>query len=377
MCLNYSNFFFSLFGRKFGAPSSSSSEPSKAPAVTNAFASTKLVANNNAAAVQLNSGTTAPPSFSFGAAPTTEPKLFLFGQSSSQKRTTTTTTTLRSTMPQTCQETKNIENALVAFIATPEGDAFYRDLFPNDNGPRLYIEYVRTAKRHLNEEANHVEADISVSDDDDDSDVETGPYLPEEGGGLGEDVTDLLSVSDGDEDGDDKDVNTVDVQGENAPSKTWKGNNFGTTNADMATQIEAIEEATLTLPKDTKEIKPTVPSTSVKKEFVDNPEVNPSNKVENGEIVVDVPPSCGGDGDEVPGDVDVNKKNEEEASSKEREKEDVAKLKDNAAMVGHMLLALAMAFSISPWTVVFLYIFRLAVSLQSRRACEAAYTPIL
>lgn len=106
--LNYSNFFFSLFGRKFGAPSSSSSGPSKAPAATtNAFASTKLVANNNAppppsnpfAAVQLNSGTTAPPSFSFGAAPKTEPKPFSFGQSSSQQQSSLKSTSSSSPKP--------------------------------------------------------------------------------------------------------------------------------------------------------------------------------------------------------------------------------------------------------------------------------------
>eukprot|EP00984_Skeletonema_dohrnii_P038294 scaffold41358_cov172-Skeletonema_dohrnii-CCMP3373.AAC.1 len=79
--------------RKPAAPSSSA--PPKAPAATNAFASTKLVANdvpspstssNPFAKVQLNSGTTAPPSFSFGAAPKAEPKPFSFGPSTSQQQ---------------------------------------------------------------------------------------------------------------------------------------------------------------------------------------------------------------------------------------------------------------------------------------------------
>lgn len=79
--------------RKFAAPSSSAS--STAPAAPNAFASTKFVASdaspqpsssNPFATVQLKSGTTAPPSFSFGALPKSEPKPFSFGPSSSQQQ---------------------------------------------------------------------------------------------------------------------------------------------------------------------------------------------------------------------------------------------------------------------------------------------------
>ncbi|KAL7492510.1 hypothetical protein ACHAWT_002268 [Skeletonema menzelii] len=84
--------------RKFAATSSSA--PSKAPA-TNALTSTKLVANdappppspsNPFAAVQLKSGTAAPPSFSFGAAQKTEPKPFSFGPSSSQQQSSSKAT---------------------------------------------------------------------------------------------------------------------------------------------------------------------------------------------------------------------------------------------------------------------------------------------
>ncbi|KAK1740538.1 hypothetical protein QTG54_008633 [Skeletonema marinoi] len=99
--------------RKFAAPSSSA--PPKAPAATNAFASTKLVANdapspssNPFAKVQLNSGTTAPPSFSFGAAPKAEPKPFSFGPSTSQQQSSSKKSSLPSSKP-TVKNTAEIE----------------------------------------------------------------------------------------------------------------------------------------------------------------------------------------------------------------------------------------------------------------------------
>ena len=134
-------------------------------------------------------------------------------------------------MPPTCQKTKNIKNSLVAFMATPEGRAFYKKHFPNDNEPSIrrravkYIQYVedlgavngkwkdfcstiglskkdyeeinknwnakyfaQSAKNQLNAEADLMDAEISVSDDDDDdSDAtedsdKTVLYVPEEGG---------------------------------------------------------------------------------------------------------------------------------------------------------------------------------------------------
>eukprot|EP00985_Skeletonema_marinoi_P000928 scaffold375_cov189-Skeletonema_marinoi.AAC.2 len=106
--------------RKFAAPSSSA--PPKAPAATNAFASTKLVANdapspssNPFAKVQLNSGTTAPPSFSFGAAPKAEPKPFSFGPSTSQLQSSSKKSSLPSSKP-TVKNTAQIEKINMNFF---------------------------------------------------------------------------------------------------------------------------------------------------------------------------------------------------------------------------------------------------------------------
>ena len=141
-------------------------------------------------------------------------------------------------MPPTCQKTKNIKNSLVAFMATPEGRAFYKKHFPNDNEPsirrraanyigyvvdlnkvnkwrdfakmlglsneyeNLYYKYSQTAQNQLNAEADLMDAEVSVSDDDDDDDDDDAtedsdkmvPYVPEEGGGqVGKDVIDLTS----------------------------------------------------------------------------------------------------------------------------------------------------------------------------------------